>query len=42
LIVEKPLFVLEDWMYVMPSTPLITCSSGVVTALSTAWAFAPV
>ena len=29
-------------MYVMPSTPLTTCSMGVVTALSTAWALAPV
>ena len=29
-------------MYVMPSTPLITCSSGVVTGVSTAWALAPV
>ncbi len=42
LIVVTPLLVLEDCMYVMPSTPLITCSSGVVTALSTAWALAPV
>ena len=42
LIVETPLLVLEDCMYVMPSTPLITCSSGVVTALSTACALAPV
>ena len=32
----------EDRMYCMPSTPLITCSSGVVTALSTACALAPV
>src|SRR3954462_9652569 len=42
LIVLTPLLVLEDCMYVMPSTPLTTCSSGVVTALSPAWAFAPV
>ena len=42
VIVQKPVFVLEDRMYCMPSTPLITCSSGVVTALSTACAFAPV
>ena len=40
--VLSPLLVLEDWMYVMPSTPLMTCSSGVVTALSTACALAPV
>src|SRR5690349_10139026 len=25
----------------MPSTPLMACSSGVVTAVSTSWAFAP-
>jgi hypothetical protein len=34
--------VLDDCMYAMPSTPLMACSRGVVTALSTAWAFAPV
>ena len=37
-----PLLVLEDCMYVMPSTPFTTCSMGVVTALSTACALAPV
>ena len=42
LIVATPLLVLEDWMYVMPSTPFTTCSIGVVTALSTACALAPV
>ncbi len=31
-----------DWMYFMPSTPLIVCSSGVVTADSTTCALAPV
>ena len=38
----RPLFVLAEVMYVMPSTPLMTDSSGVVTALSTACALAPV
>jgi hypothetical protein len=42
LIVATPLLVLEDCMYVMPSTPFTTCSIGVVTALSTACALAPV
>ncbi len=42
LMVLRPLLVLEDCTYVMPSTPLMTCSSGVVTALSTACALAPV
>ena len=42
LIELTPLFVLEDCMYVMPSTPFTACSIGVVTALSTAWALAPV
>jgi hypothetical protein len=42
LIVANPLFVLDDVMYSIPSTPLIACSSGVVTAVSTSCAFAPV
>ena len=37
-----PELVLDELMYVIPSTPLMTCSRGVVTADSTAWAFAPV
>ncbi len=41
-IVHTPLFVLDEVMYSMPSTPLMACSSGVVTALSTACALAPV
>ena len=40
--VELDELVLDELMYVMPSTPLIACSSGVVTADSTACAFAPV
>jgi hypothetical protein len=42
VICEKPLLVLDEVMYCMPSTPLIACSSGVVTAVSTVSAFAPV
>ena len=42
LIVHTPVFVLDERMYCMPSTPLIACSSGVVTAVSTSSAFAPV
>src|SRR5262245_35848492 len=38
----KPLLVLEEDMYNMPSTPLMACSSGVVTAVSTVSALAPV
>src|SRR5688572_5562906 len=37
-----PLLVLDEAMYCMPSTPLIACSSGVVTAVSTVSALAPV
>src|SRR5581483_4548755 len=37
-----PLSELVDVMYRRPSTPLTACSSGVVTADSTACAFAPV
>jgi hypothetical protein len=32
----------DDWMYFMPSTPLTTCSMGVVTADSMTCALAPV
>ncbi|MNC85939.1 hypothetical protein D3C83_15640 [compost metagenome] len=42
VIVEAPLFVLDEDMYSIPSTPLIACSSGVVTAVSTVSALAPV
>ena len=42
VMVQKPVLVLDERMYCMPSTPLMTCSSGVVTALSTACALAPV
>ena len=42
VMLEKPVLVDEERMYCMPSTPLMTCSSGVVTALSTACALAPV
>ncbi len=42
VICEIPELVLEDAMYSIPSTPLRACSSGVVTADSTACAFAPV
>ena len=37
-----PSLPLLEVMYRMPSTPLIACSRGVVTADSTACAFAPV
>jgi hypothetical protein len=37
-----PSLLLVDWMYFMPSTPLMACSRGVVTADSTSWALAPV
>ena len=42
VMVLTPLLVLDEDMYVIPSTPLIACSSGVVTAASTVSAFAPV
>ena len=32
---------LVERIYFMPCTPLIACSSGMVTADSTVWAFAP-
>src|SRR5688572_27543431 len=38
----KPLLVLLEDMYRMPSMPLMACSSGVVTAVSTVSALAPV
>ncbi len=38
---DPPLLLLDEVMYCMPSTPLIACSSGVVTADSTVWALAP-
>src|SRR5690348_4139346 len=41
LIWLNPLFVLDDDMYCMPGTPLMACSSGVVTADSTVSALAP-
>ena len=37
----EPSLPLEEVMYFMPSTPLICCSSGVVTDVSTVCAFAP-
>jgi len=36
-----PSFPLDDVMYFIPGTPLMACSSGMVTADSTVWAFAP-
>ena len=39
--VQKPLLVDDEVMYVRPSTPLMACSSGVVTALSSVCALAP-
>src|ERR1700738_5407798 len=41
VIVEEPSLELEDDMYVIPCTPLICCSSGVVTVSATTWALAP-
>jgi len=38
---DVPSLPLDDVMYCMPSTPLIDCSSGIVTAVSTVCAFAP-
>src|SRR5918994_2790430 len=38
----NPLLVLEDVRYERPSTPLIACSMGIVTADSTVCALAPV
>ena len=38
---ELPSFDEVDDMYIMPSTPLICCSSGVVTVSATTWALAP-
>ncbi len=42
LIQLDPSFELFDSMYFIPSTPLSACSRGVVTALSTTSALAPV
>ena len=42
VIVDVPLLVLFEVMYWRPSTPLIACSSGLVTADSTVNALAPV
>ena len=39
--VDEPSFELDDDMYIMPGTPLICCSSGVVTVSATTWAPAP-
>ena len=41
MIALVPSLPLVEVMYCMPSTPLIACSSGVVTAVSTVSAFAP-
>jgi hypothetical protein len=41
LIWLTPALLLEEVMYFIPSTPLMACSNGMVTADSTAWAFAP-
>ncbi len=41
VIVLVPLFALVEEMYRRPSTPFTACSSGVVTADSTACALAP-
>ena len=41
VIAQVPSLPLVEVMYCMPSTPLIACSSGVVTAVSTVWALAP-
>ena len=42
VMVEVPSLPETDWMYRIPSTPLICCSSGTVTAVSTTSALAPV
>src|SRR6188474_1760449 len=39
--VADPSFELDDDIYVMPCTPLICCSSGVVTVSATTCALAP-
>ncbi len=41
VIAHDPSLPLVDWMYCIPWTPLIACSSGVVTAVSTVCALAP-
>ena len=40
-IAQVPSLPLVDVMYCMPCTPLMTCSSGTVTAVTTVWALAP-
>jgi hypothetical protein len=42
VMVLDPLFPLVELMYFIPSAPLICCSRGMVTALSTVCALAPV
>src|ERR1700720_1190799 len=41
VIVLTPLLLLVEVTYFMPSAPLICCSRGTVTAVSTVWALAP-
>src|SRR6202000_1245081 len=41
VMVDEPSLELADDIYVMPCTPLICCSSGVVTVSATTWALAP-
>ena len=41
VIAHVPSLPLVEVMYCMPSTPLIACSSGIVTPVSTVCAFAP-
>ncbi len=42
VIMLMPSFPLVEDRYFIPSAPLICCSRGMVTAVSTAWALAPV
>ncbi len=39
--IDEPSFPLDEVMYIMPSTPLMACSIGAVTAVSTTCALAP-
>ena len=41
VMLHDPSFPLDEVMYIMPSTPLMACSIGVVTADSTVSALAP-
>ena len=41
VMLHDPSLPLDEVMYIIPSTPLIACSSGVVTAVSTVSALAP-